>query len=120
MYHGTIQMEKDGAYHVAAMDQGQQVRLSEDYFIATNKADAAGDCDREAGGGLSGEPDRRGDGRGEGVGGVRAERDVDLHYSVNGGPEQKVSLLKQPGAKNADGIVRRCGWRTSRWCRATW
>ena len=31
-------MEKDGAYHVAAMDEGQQVRLSEDYFISTNKA----------------------------------------------------------------------------------
>ncbi len=31
-------MQKDGAYHVAALDQGQQVRLSEDYFIATDKA----------------------------------------------------------------------------------
>ena len=38
MYHGTIHMEKDGAYHVAAMDEGQQVRLSEDYFISTSKA----------------------------------------------------------------------------------
>ncbi len=38
LYRGTIKMSKDGAYHVAAMDQGQQVRLSEDYFIATNKA----------------------------------------------------------------------------------
>ena len=37
-YHGTIHMEKDGAYHVAAMDEGQQVRLSEDYFISTSKA----------------------------------------------------------------------------------
>ena len=31
-------MQKDGAYHVAALDQGQPVRLSEDYFIATDKA----------------------------------------------------------------------------------
>ncbi len=31
-------MEKDGAYHVAAVDEGQQVRLSEDYFISTSKA----------------------------------------------------------------------------------
>ena len=31
-------MEKDGAYHVAATRQGQPVRLSEDYFIATDKA----------------------------------------------------------------------------------
>ena len=29
---------KDGAYHVAATDEGQPVRLSEDYFIATDKA----------------------------------------------------------------------------------
>ena len=27
-------MDKDGAYHVAAIDQGQPVRLSEDFFIA--------------------------------------------------------------------------------------
>src|ERR1017187_8145673 len=38
VYHGTIHMNKDGAYHVAAVDAGQQVRLSEDYFISTNKA----------------------------------------------------------------------------------
>ncbi len=31
-------MDKDGAYHVAALDHGQPVRLSEDYFIATDKA----------------------------------------------------------------------------------
>ncbi len=37
-YHGTVHMEKDGAYHVAAVDEGQPVRLSEDYFIATDKA----------------------------------------------------------------------------------
>ena len=31
-------MQKDGAYHVSASDDGQSVRLSEDYFIATDKA----------------------------------------------------------------------------------
>src|SRR2546430_12793465 len=41
-YKGTIRMEKDGAYHVAAIDQGQPVRLSEDYFIATDKATQIG------------------------------------------------------------------------------
>ena len=29
--------------------------------------------------------------------------DITLHYSVNGGPEKTVSLLKQKGAKQADG-----------------
>ena len=38
VYKGSILMQKDGAYHVAALDQGQPVRLSEDYFIATDKA----------------------------------------------------------------------------------
>jgi hypothetical protein len=31
-------MAKDGAYRVAAIDHGQPVRLSEDYFISTGKA----------------------------------------------------------------------------------
>ncbi len=34
LYKGTIHMDKDGMYHVAALDQGQPVRLSGDYFIA--------------------------------------------------------------------------------------
>src|ERR1700728_4614387 len=38
VYKGSILMQKDGASHVAALDQGQPVRLSEDYFIATDKA----------------------------------------------------------------------------------
>ena len=57
VYHGTIHMEKDGAYHVAAVDEGQQVRLSEDYFISTSKANPPRDRDRPAGGRLSREPD---------------------------------------------------------------
>jgi hypothetical protein len=38
VYTGTIHMEKDGAYHLAASSDGEAVRLSEDYFIATDKA----------------------------------------------------------------------------------
>ncbi len=30
---------------------------------------------------------------------------MQLHYSVNGGPEQKVNVLKESGAKNADGTT---------------
>ena len=30
-------------------------------------------------------------------------KDLDLHYSVNGGPENTVRLLKQPGDKQASG-----------------
>ena len=32
-----------------------------------------------------------------------ASHDMHLHYSVNGGPDHDVSLLKTPGAKDADG-----------------
>jgi hypothetical protein len=38
VYKGTVKLEKDGIYHVAALDQGQPVRLSEDYFIEAQKA----------------------------------------------------------------------------------
>ena len=103
-YEGTIHMAKDGAYHVAATDQGQTVRLSEDYFIATDKAmppEIA--IDRPAG-------DYRASPIEEVTVGVKAGdefglRDLHLHYSVNGGPDHDVSLLKTPGAKNADGTT---------------
>ncbi len=101
-YEGTIRMEKDGAYHVAAIDEGQPVRLSEDYFIATDKAmppEIA--IDRPAG-------DYRASPIEEVTVGVKAAdefglKDLHLHYSVNGGPDHDVSLLKTPGAKSADG-----------------
>jgi hypothetical protein len=103
-YRGTIQMAKDGAYHVAAVDQGQQVRLSEDYFIATNKANPPEIAiDRPTG-------DYKASPIEEVTIGVRAGADfglnqVELHYSVNGGAEQKVNVLKSAGAKTADGTT---------------
>ncbi len=39
IYKGTIPMQKDGVYHVAALDQGQPVRLSNDFFIEARKAE---------------------------------------------------------------------------------
>jgi hypothetical protein len=103
-YKGTIHMEKDGAYHVAATDQGQQVRLSEDYFIATNKANPPDiTVDRPG-------RDYRASPIEEVTVAVKAAdefglNNVSLHYSVNGGPDQSVNLLKQPGAKKADGAM---------------
>ena len=102
VYHGTIPMEKDGAYHVAATDEGQQVRLSEDYFISTSKANPPNIAiDRPAG-------DYRASPIEEVTVGVKAGADfglthVSLHYSVNGGPDQTVNILKEPGAKEANG-----------------
>lgn len=102
VYKGSIVMQKDGAYHVAALDQGQPVRLSEDYFIATDKANPPEIAiDRPTG-------DYRASPIEEVTVGVKAADEfglnkVSLHYSVNGGPEKTVEVSQQPGAKNVSG-----------------
>jgi hypothetical protein len=103
-YRGTIHMDKDGAYHVAAMDQGQQVRLSEDYFISTSKANPPQIAIERPG------QDYRASPIEEVTVGVSAGADfglnqMSLHYSVNGGPEQTVDLLKEQGAKSSKGTT---------------
>ena len=101
-YQGVVHMEKDGSYHVAAVDEGQPVRLSEDYFIATDKAQPPEiSIDRPRG-------DYRANPIEEVTVGVKAAaefglNEVHLHYSVNGSPERVVSLLGGPGAKSANG-----------------
>jgi hypothetical protein len=102
IYKGSILMQKDGAYHVAAVDQGQPVRLSEDYFIATDKANPPEIAiDRPAG-------DYRASPIEEVSVGVKASDQfalskVSLHYSVNGGPEKSIDLPQQAGAKEVTG-----------------
>ena len=104
LYKGSILMQKDGAYHVAALDQGQPVRLSEDYFIATDKAKPPQIAiDRPI-------SDYRASPIEEVTVGVKASDDfglnkMSLHYSVNGGPEKTIDLLQKPGAKSADGTA---------------
>jgi len=102
VYHGTVKMDQDGVYHVAGVDQGQPVRISEDFYIEARKAN----------------PPQislvhpRGDYRALPIEEVTVSakatdeyglKGVDLHYSVNGGPEVTVDLLKQKGTKQADG-----------------
>ncbi len=104
VYTGSILMQKDGAYHVAALDQGQPVRLSEDYFIATDKANPPEIAiDRPTG-------DYRASPIEEVTVGVKAADDfglnkVTLHYSVNGGPEKSIDMPQQPGAKTVSGAT---------------
>jgi len=102
LYQGSIPMEKDGAYHLAAIDEGQPVRLSEDYFIATDKAAPPEISIARPGGDYRASPIE------EVTVGVKGAdefglKDMRLHYSVNGGPDRETSLLKTPGAKSADG-----------------
>ena len=33
----SVPIQKDGMYHIAAVEQGEDVRLSEDYFIEAQK-----------------------------------------------------------------------------------
>src|SRR3984893_366596 len=101
-YQGTVPIEQDGAYHVAALDQGQAVRLSEDYFIEARKTSPPEVTIARPGGDYRASPIE------EVTLAVKAQdefglKGVDLHYSVNGGPEKTVPLLKQPGEKQASG-----------------
>jgi hypothetical protein len=101
-YKGSIHLEKDGAYHLAETDEGQQVRLSEDYFIATDKALPPEIAIARPGGDYRASPIE------EVTVGVKAAdqfglHEVHLHYSVNGGPNRDVDLLQSPGARSADG-----------------
>jgi hypothetical protein len=101
IYQGTILMHKDGAYHVAARDEGQTVRLSEDYFIATDKVMPPQLSIARPGGDYRASPIE------EVTVGVKAAdefplHDMHLHYSVNGGADRDVNLLKTPGAKEAE------------------
>ena len=102
MYKGTVRMEKDGVYHVAALDQGQPVRLSNDFFIEARKAEPPNVIIARPGHDYRASPIE------EVTVAVKADdefgvSEMTLHYSVNGGPEQTVDLLKQKGAKQADG-----------------
>ncbi len=102
IYTGAVSMDKDGSYHVAALDQGQPVRLSEDFFIEADKANPPQVAVMR--------PAR--DYRASPIEEVTVAANANdpfgvdamtLHYSVNGGAEQTVNLLKQKGAKDADG-----------------
>jgi hypothetical protein len=101
-YQGSIHLDKDGAYHVADSDAGQDVRLSEDYFIAADKATAPEITIERPSGDYRASPIE------EVTLEVSAQdqfglNDLRLHYSVNGGPSREVSLLKSHGTKSANG-----------------
>jgi hypothetical protein len=102
VYRGTVRMEKDGVYHVAALDQGQPVRLSNDFFIEARKANPPDVILARPGHDYRSSPIE------EVTVNVKADDefglyDMSLHYSVNGGTEQTVDLLKQKGVKQSDG-----------------
>ena len=92
---------KDGSYHVAALDEGDAIRLTDDYFIEAKK-DAAPSVRI-----VNPARDPHVSPIEELPISVEASDDfglknVELHYSVNGGPDKTVPLAKEKGEKQAE------------------
>jgi hypothetical protein len=103
VYRGTVKMDKDGVYHVAGLEAGQPVRVSEDFFIEARKANPP-----QIGLVRPGRGDYHANPIEEVTITAKATDDygltgVTLHYSVNGGPETAVDVLPKKGTKEADG-----------------
>ena len=97
-----VPIEKDGSYHVATLDHGESVRLSDDYFIESRKVGAPTVHFTKPGRDQKVSPIE------EVAVALSAEdeyplQEFDLHYSVNGGPEKTLSMLKQKGEKHVEG-----------------
>ncbi len=97
-----VPIQRSGLYHFAAMDQGQSVRLSPlDYFIEAQDDQPPSVRITHPGGDARVLPIE------EVSIDVTAQDDfalqgMDLHYSVNGGPEKVMPLLANKGVKTAD------------------
>jgi hypothetical protein len=97
-----MQVEKDGSYHVAVLDEGELIRLSDDYFIEARKDEPPVVKIVKPGKDPHVSPIE------EVPVTVEASDDfglknVELHYSVNGGAEKTVPLLRGANVKQADG-----------------
>jgi hypothetical protein len=113
----TVKITKDGLYHVAAVENGEDVRLTNDYFIEAQKDQPPEIKITKPGRDFRASPIE------EVTVAVDAKDDfglkeVSLHYSVNGGPEKVIPM--KSGAPRSRTGRRSCRWKTSRWCRATW
>jgi hypothetical protein len=101
LYQGTIRIERNGTYHVAALSEGQLVRLSDDFLIEAGKANPPEVSIIRPRGDYQASPIE------EVTVAVKAADDyglngVSLHYSINGGREQTVNMLKRKGAKETE------------------
>ena len=97
-----LSVTKDGSYHIAAIDNGEAVRISDDYFIEAKKDEPPSIRIARPGRDPHVSPIE------EMPVTVEAADDfgvdgMELHYSVNGGAEQVVPLLKSKGVKDAQG-----------------
>jgi hypothetical protein len=100
--NARLAVQKDGSYHIAAVDSNEAVRISDDYFIEAKKDEAPSVKILRPGRDPHVSPIE------EVPVSVEAADDfgvskLDLHYSVNGGPEQVLPLSKGKVAKQAEG-----------------
>jgi hypothetical protein len=99
---GRVPIQKDDMYHVATPEQGEMVRLTEDYFIEARKDSPPVISILKPGRDAKASPIE------EVTIKVQGKDDfglhgLDLHYSVNGTTEKVMPLLNAKGAKEADG-----------------
>jgi len=102
LYHGTVKMNRDGVYHVAGVDQGQTVRVSEDFFIEARKPNPPQISLVRPRGDFHVNPIEEVTIAAKAIDDYGL-KNVELHYSVNGGPETSVDLLNKKNEKQADG-----------------
>src|SRR6185503_10953589 len=99
-----VPIEKDGAYHFAALESGENVRLTQDYFIEAKLDEAPSVKITHPGADAKVSPIE------EVTINVQSSDDfglqaMDLHYSVNGQAEKVIPLLNAKGAANGEGKV---------------
>src|SRR4051794_39583161 len=97
----VLKIEKDGSYHIAALDNSDAVRISDDYYIEAKKDEAPSVKILKPGRDPHVSPIEELPVR------VTAADDfgvkgLDLHYSVNGGEEQVIPLLKTKNSNEVD------------------
>ncbi|MBV8551951.1 MAG: hypothetical protein JOY54_11680 [Acidobacteriaceae bacterium] len=100
----TLPVEKDGSYHVAAVDGSEAIRISDDYFIEARKDEPPSVRIVRPGRDPHVSPIEEMPVAIEAADDFGVEA-LELHYSVNGGPEQTVPLLKNKGTKETQGAT---------------
>ncbi len=99
-----LPINKDGSYHVAALDGGDTVRISDDYFIEAKKDEPPSVRILRPGHDPHVSPIEEVPVTVEASDDFGVEN-LELHYSVNGGPEQMVPLLKKKDSKETEGTT---------------
>ena len=97
-----VPIQKDGAYHAEAIEAGKNIRISEDFFISAGQVAPPAVSVKRPGRDAKVSPIEEVTVEVQAAGEFALQA-MDLHYSVNGGPEKTVSLLNQKAQKQASG-----------------